>query len=268
MRIDNRPTVTGREIGLKSAMDANHSLHHDHQSLTRDNERLQSQYAEIASLAGGLAHEIRNPLSTIALNLDLLREDLAVGDSPRERRMLQKVTTLRKQCVDLERLLTDFLQFARVGTLNQQPADLNQLVQQFIDFYQPQADDLGIEISPHLSANLPLVNIDFRLFHQVLTNLSRNAQQAMPRGGVLELQTYCRDDQVFLDIIDTGDGMSPETQSKMFDTFFSTKSEGSGLGLPTVRKIVGVHGGTIHCDSELGRGTRFSISLPVAEAPQ
>ena len=236
----------------------------DHQSLTRDNERLQSQYTEIASLAGGLAHEIRNPLSTIALNLDLLLEDLAAGESPRERRMLQKVTSLRKQCVHLERLLNDFLQFARVGSLEQQPADLNVLVQEFIDFYQPQAKELGIEISPHLAANLPPVNIDFRLFHQVLTNLSRTAQQAMQNGGVLELQTYSRGDRVMLEIIDTGEGMSPETQAKMFDTFFSTKPDGSGLGLPTVRKIVEVHGGTIQCDSEIGRGTRFSISLPVA----
>ena len=225
-------------------MDSNQSQQ-DHQSLTRDNERLQSQYTEIAKLAGGLAHEIRNPLSTIALNLDLLLEDLAVGDSPRERRMLQKVALLRKQCVHLERLLNDFLQFARVGSLEQQPADLNGLVQEFIDFYQPQAKELGIEISPHLAANLPAVNIDLQLFLQVLTNLSRNAQQAMPRGGVLELQT----------------------QEKMFDTFFSTKPGGSGLGLPTVRKIVEVHGGTIQCDSEIGRGTRFCISLPAATNP-
>lgn len=235
----------------------------DHHSLTRDNERLQSQYTQIASLAGGLAHEIRNPLSTIALNLDLLLEDLSAGDSPRERRMLQKVTGIRKQCVLLERLLNDFLQFTRVGSIEQKPSDLNTLVQEFIEFYQPQAKELAIEISPHLAANLPLVNIDVRLFLQVLTNLSRNAQEAMPKGGVLELQTYARGDRVMLDIIDSGEGMTPETQARMFDTFFSTKKDGSGLGLPTVRKIVEVHGGTILCDSEPGRGTRFSINLPV-----
>ena len=234
------------------------------ESLARDNERLQTQYAEIATLAGGLAHEIRNPLSTIALNLDLLREDLAAGESPRERRMHQKVTSLRKQCGHLERLLNDFLQFVRVGSLDTKPADLNALVHEFIEFYQPQANEQGIEISPHLAANLPPVSIDSRLFLQVLTNLARNAQQAMPRGGVLELQTYLRDQQVMLDIIDTGEGMTPETQSKMFDAFYSTKSDGSGLGLPTVRKIIEAHRGSIICESELGQGTRFSISLPAA----
>lgn len=234
------------------------------QDLVRDHERLLSQYAEIATLAGGLAHEIRNPLSTITLNLDLLLEDLAAGDSARERRMLQKVSALRKQCVQLERLLNDFLQFARVGSIEARPADLNALVEEFIEFYQPQARDLEIEISPHLAANLPAVNLDFRLFRQVLTNLSRNAQQAMPKGGVLELQTYCRGDRVILEIIDTGEGMTAETQSKMFDAFYSTKPDGSGLGLPTVRKIVEAHRGTIHCESEPGRGTRFSISLPAS----
>lgn len=235
--------------------------------LARDHERLQSQYAEIVSLAGGLAHEIRNPLSTMTLNLDLLLEDVAAAESPRERRMLQKMTAVRKQCVQLERLLNDFLQFARVGSLEKRSTDLNALVQEFIDFYQPQAKDLGIEISPHLAANLPPINIDVGLFRQVLANLSRNAQQAMPRGGVLELQTYRRDDRVMLDIIDTGEGMSHETQAKMFDAFYSTKPDGSGLGLPTVRKIVEAHGGAIHCDSEPGRGTRFSISLPAADVP-
>jgi two-component system sensor histidine kinase HydH len=238
----------------------------DHQDLARDHEKLQSQYAEIASLAGGLAHEIRNPLSTMTLNLDLLLEDVAAAESPRERRMLQKISAVRKQCVQLERLLNDFLQFARVGSLERQSTDLNALVQEFIDFYQPQAKDLGIDISPHLAANLPPLSIDVGLFRQVLANLSRNAQQAMPKGGVLELQTYCRNDRVTLDIIDTGEGMSQETQAKMFDAFYSTKPDGSGLGLPTVRKIVEAHGGTIHCDSEPGRGTRFSISLPAGNA--
>ena len=83
-------------------------------------------------------------------------------------------------------------------------------------------------------------------------------------GGVLELQAYQRDGRGLLDIIDNGKGMSPETKARMFDAFYTTKREGSGLGLPTVRKIVEAHGGTISCESEVGRGTRFSISLPAA----
>jgi signal transduction histidine kinase len=231
-------------------------------SLASDHERLRAQYAEIATLAGGLAHEIRNPLSTIGLNLDLLSEELGECDTLRDRRILNKLTVVKRQCQQLNRILDDFLQFARVGTLSLKPADLNQTVVEFIEFYTPQAAESGLDLSPHLAANLPQVNLDVNLWRQVLLNLCRNAQQAMPNGGVLELQTYQRGNQVLLEIIDNGTGMSEETQSRMFDAFYSTKRDGSGLGLPTVRKIVEAHGGTISCESEVGRGTRFSIALP------
>lgn len=235
----------------------------DLNNLADDHERLRAQYAEIATLAGGLAHEIRNPLSTIGLNLDLLSEELGECDSQRDRRILNKLNVVKRQCQQLDRILDDFLQFARVGTLTLKPADLNQTVLEFIEFYAPQAAEQGIDISPHLAANLPPVNLDVNLWRQVVVNLSRNAQQAMPQGGVLELQTYQRGDHVVLEIIDNGKGMSPETQARMFDAFYSTKKGGSGLGLPTVRKIVEAHHGTISCESEVGRGTRFSIALPV-----
>ncbi|MFO1044055.1 MAG: ATP-binding protein [Planctomycetaceae bacterium] len=235
-------------------------------SLANDHQRLQAQYAEIATLAGGLAHEIRNPLSTIGLNLDLLSEELGECDSPRDRRILNKLTMVKRQCEQLNRILDDFLQFARAGTLKLSTADLNQSVAEFIEFYAPQAAEQGIDISPHLAANLAPVKLDVNLWRQVLMNLSRNAQQAMLNGGVLELQTYERDGKVMLDIIDNGRGMTAETQSRMFDAFYSTKRAGSGLGLPTVKKIVEAHGGSITCESEVGRGTRFSIALPPADS--
>lgn len=231
-----------------------------------DPHRLRAQYAEIATLAGGLAHEIRNPLSTIGLNLDLLSEELRECDSQRDRRMLNKLTVVKRQCEQLNRILDDFLQFARVGTLSPVPTELNRTVAEFVEFYAPQAAEQGIDISPHLAANLPPVRLDVNLWRQVLMNLSRNAQQAMPNGGVLELQTYQRDGTVVLEIIDNGGGMNPETQARMFEAFYSTKRDGSGLGLPTVRKIVEAHGGTISCESEVGRGTRFSIALPAVAA--
>jgi signal transduction histidine kinase len=98
----------------------------------------------------------------------------------------------------------------------------------------------------------------------MLLNLARNAQQAMPAGGLIELQTRLVDGRVQLAIIDNGAGMDETTRSKLFQTFFSTKTNGSGLGLATVRKIVEAHHGTITCDSEPGRGTRFLISFPPA----
>ena len=226
-----------------------------------ERQRLLRQYAEIATLAGGLAHEIKNPLSTMSMLLELLEEDLDQAESQRERRMLTKVQTIQKECRHLEDILNAFLKFARVGKLSLTPTDLNEVVSEFIEFFQPEAREHGIEISPHLSGDLPLVALDTSLMRQVLLNLALNAQQAMPSGGLLELQTFARDDRVFLAVIDNGQGMDENTRSRLFEVFFSTKPNGNGLGLPTVRKIVDSHRGIITCESAVGRGTRFTISL-------
>jgi two-component system, NtrC family, sensor histidine kinase HydH len=229
-----------------------------------ERQRLLAQYVEIAALAGGLAHEIKNPLSTIGLNIELLVEDLAGAESPRDRRMLKKIEVVQRECRRLQSILDDFLKFARVGELHAEACDLNRIVTEFIEFYRPQAAECGIEISPHLAPDLPPVRLDAALFRQVLLNLALNAQQAMPKGGLLEVQTRFRDGNIQLEMIDNGSGMEPRTLEKIFEVFFSTKSGGSGLGLPTVRKIVAAHGGRIEVDSAPGRGTRFSILLPPA----
>lgn len=233
-----------------------------------ERQRLLAQYAEIATLAGGLAHEIKNPLSTIAMNLELLTEDLGPIESPRERRMLSKIETVQRACKSLQNILDDFLQFARAGELNLESEDLNAVVREFIDLFRPTAQGKNLEISPHLATDLPRTRMDRVLFNQVLLNLALNAQQAMPQGGLLELQTSTSDGLVRLDLIDNGCGMDDRTMSKMFQIFFSTKHNGSGLGLPTVKKIVEAHGGTIGCQSALGKGTRFTILLPPAPAAE
>ena len=228
----------------------------------QERQRLLAQYAEIATLAGGLAHEIKNPLSTISLNLELLLEDLAEDTSPHNHRRLTKIRNVQRECGHLEDILNAFLQFARAGELELVEGDLNAIVSKFIDFYQPQAAESNIEISPHLATDLSMVLLDESLIRQVLLNLAINAQQAMPDGGLLEILTRLHEGKVCLEMIDTGLGMDERAREKMFQVFFSTKQGGSGLGLPTVRKIVEAHHGTISCDSDLGRGTRFTISLP------
>ncbi len=226
-----------------------------------ERQRLQRQYAEIATLAGGLAHEIKNPLSTMSMLLELLAEDMAGGEVQRERRMLTKVQTIQKECHHLEDILNAFLKFARVGELSLTPTELNVVVSDFVEFFRQEASEHHIEISPHLGSDLPLVALDVSLMRQVLLNLALNAQQAMPTGGLLELQTFARDGLVYLAVIDNGQGMDEKTRSRLFEVFFSTKPSGNGLGLPTVRKIVDAHHGSITCESETGRGTRFTSSF-------
>lgn len=228
-----------------------------------ERQQLLRQYAEIATLAGGLAHEIKNPLGTISMNLELLVEDLQEGDSPRDRRMLRKVQVIQKQCEHLLEILDDFLKFARVGQLETTSTDLNQVVRDFIVFFEPQALAAHVELSPHLATDLPKVQVDVSLIRQVLMNLALNALQAMPHGGLLELQTTVSSKGMLeLHLIDNGTGMDDRTLGKIFDVFFSTKPGGSGLGLPTVRKIIEAHGGDLTVQSAPGKGTRFTISLP------
>ncbi|MSR59912.1 MAG: two-component sensor histidine kinase [Planctomycetaceae bacterium] len=230
-----------------------------------ERQRLVAQNAEIAALAGGLAHEVRNPLSSISLNLDLLAEEVQGSQTPSEHRMLQKIRVVQRECQRLESILNAFLGFARLGEIEPVECDLNQAVRNFMEFYQPECAAASIEISPHLAPDLPPVRLDQALFRQALLNLALNARQAMPGGGLLELQTRARDGWVELDLIDNGCGMDESTLARIFDGFFSTKPAGSGLGLPTVRRIIEAHGGRITVESAIGRGTRFTISLLPAD---
>jgi two-component system sensor histidine kinase HydH len=227
---------------------------------------LERQYREIAALAGGLAHEIRNPLSTISLNLDLLMEDLAGMQGPVAQRMQRKLSTIQKECEHLDCILEAFLQFARAGELTLEPCDVGDFIRKFLEFYRPEAERHGIDIRLHVAGNLPVVQLDTRMMRQVLSNLVRNSQQAMPNGGLIEIQAYQAGTQVRIEIIDNGCGIPAPVMEKIFQLFYSTKPSGNGLGLPTVRKIMEVHGGGIECDSTPGRGTKMTLILPVKES--
>lgn len=256
-------TVNGASAVNGTATRNGHAVNSVPVSAAAPEATWKEQFAEIATLAGGLAHEVRNPLSSIKLNLELLQEELDGDDcSPRDRRNRQRVQKVLHECSRLDQLLNDFLQFARAHAPQCESTSLNDEVREFLDFLAPLANDSRVEVRPHLAAQLPLVALDRRQFWQVLQNLCRNALQAMPNGGCLELLTYADAGMVVLEIIDNGAGMDEKTQSRMFDTFFSTKPGGSGLGLPTVKRILEAHGGTITCESALGAGTRFRLQLP------
>jgi signal transduction histidine kinase len=227
------------------------------------NQKLVDQYTEIARLAGGLAHEIKNPLSTIRLNMELLAEDFGDSENPRDRRALAKVKVVERECQRLQELLDNFLDFAKVRRLKLEPSNLNQQVKRVLDFFKPKAKEAGIEVIDYLTSDLPTVLLDREAFHGALLNLVLNAEQAMPDGGQLVVRTSATGDGVALDLIDTGCGMDENTRRQIFDAFFSTKRGGSGLGLPTARKIIEAHGGQIRVQSETGRGTQFTIKLAV-----
>jgi signal transduction histidine kinase len=224
-------------------------------------------YAELAELAGGFIHEIKNHLSTLGLNLQLLAEDFQQPQTHRERRALERVSRLQGECQRLVEVSNDFLRFARVKDLELAPANLAGLVEELVDFFMPMARQSGIDIKSYLPADLPPVSLNKDLFRQALLNLMLNAQQAMPEGGQLTIQAALEPEGVCLSLIDTGKGMTADATHKAFRPFFSTKPGGTGLGLATTRKIVEAHGGSIVLQSEVGRGTKVSIRLPLA-APE
>ena len=228
---------------------------------------LDPQYAQLAELAGGFIHEIKNHLSTLGLNLQLLAEDFADPQSQRERRALERVNRLKGECQRLVDVSNDFLRFARVQEVERTPADLSVVVEEVVDFFDPTARAANIEVKSYLPADLPPVALDADLFKQALLNLLLNAQQAMPDGGEVTLQAARENGTVCLNVIDAGKGMTPEVAAKVFRPFFSTRPGGTGLGLATTRKIVEAHGGTIEVQSEVGRGSKFTIRLPAAVTP-
>jgi signal transduction histidine kinase len=234
-----------------------------------DQDRSRAEtYAEFAALVGGLAHEIRNPLSTIRLNMELLAEDFESTDpaSPtkqRDRRAKAKIDLVRQECDRLQKLLGDFLDFARQESLTLEPGSLNAEIEQLLDFFSIRAKEAGVEIVRYLDPELPAVRLDRETFRSAVLNLLINAVQAMEgAGGQLVVRTRPAGLGVLLELIDTGPGMDAETLGKVFGAFYTTKQGGSGLGLPTARKIIEAHGGTIDVESAPGRGTKVTIWMP------
>jgi signal transduction histidine kinase len=224
--------------------------------------RLRKQFDEISQLAGALAHEIKNPLSVIGMNMELLAEDFGEPESPRDRRALAKVEIVKQQCHRLQTLLEDFLRFARVRHLDMSAGSLNERIERVLSLYEPQAVEQGVEIIRYLDADLPLIRMDEQTLEAALVNLIKNAIEAMPNGGQLTVRTRLTRTGVALDLIDTGVGMDQTTAMHMFEAFYSTKDGGSGLGLPTARKGIEAHGGRIDVQSAVGRGTQFTLEFP------
>ncbi len=228
-----------------------------------DIDPIRAQYEELAELAGSLAHEIKNPLSVIHMNIDLLSEDLGEIDSPISRRSQERVDIVRGQCERMEALLRDFLRYARLRDIDLLPGNLNDQIEIVLRAYQAQADADGIDIVRLLDPDLPAILLHSDSLQAALMNLVKNALEAMERDDRLSVRTYSTRTGVALELIDTGSGVDDNTVLHMFEPFYSTKEGGSGLGLPTARKIIEAHGGRISVQSELRVGTKFVLEFPV-----
>jgi signal transduction histidine kinase len=219
----------------------------------------------LARLAGGLAHELKNPLSTIGLHLALLREDWQEEDGQKARRTVKTVDTLKHEVERLNGILEDFLRFARTDSLETRLGSLNQVVEQVQGFAAPEAERLGISLQTYLDLEMPEILLDSGRLRQALLNLVINARQALEeRGaGTIALITRREGGQAVVEVVDDGPGMDEQTLERCFEVYFSTKSSGSGLGMATVRRIVEAHGGKLYLQSAPGKGTRVMLRLPL-----
>ncbi|MHC4130103.1 MAG: sensor histidine kinase [Planctomycetota bacterium] len=236
-----------------------------------DSERM----AELGSMTAGLAHEIKNPLSTVGLNAQLLAEginDARMPDDERER-LLRRLDSLSREAERLRAILTDFLQFAGRVKLDARPRDLVRIVNDLRDFFHPQCDQNRIVLRTNLPEQPVAVHVDESLFKQALLNLMINATQAMADGAVessdqaairgeLILKVEADDAEARIHVIDTGPGIEPGRLKRIFHPYVSHTAGGTGLGLSTARRIIEEHGGSLVAHSDMGRGSDFVIHLP------
>ena len=210
-----------------------------------------------------MAHEIRSPLSTIRLTMEVMAEDLQDPQTPKERRDRDMINTVIRQCHRLETMLAQFMKYAKATEIEPVPMDLNAEVQAVLQFYQEKAKAKNIEIVAYLTPNLPRVLLDGNAFETVLWNLINNADAAMEDGGQLIVRTYLIPGGVALELIDNGCGMDATTLERLYDPYYTTKKHGFGLGLPIVKRIVDSHHATIDVQSALRHGTKFTLRFPV-----
>jgi len=225
---------------------------------------------QLGRLTGTLAHEIKNPLSTIQINLKLAIEELRAAkqeqgrsDSTAVDRALRKIGIIQKEADRLEQILGSFLHYIDKTQLQPESVDINSVVSDMVDFYSPQARSHSIRIRTGQYKGALVCRVDPHMLKQVVLNLFINAQQAMEKGGELLIRTGIKDDFAQINISDTGCGIEPERLEKIFDAYYSSRPDGSGLGLAAAKKIVEAHKGRISVRSEPGTGTSFTIELPV-----
>ena len=228
----------------------------------RQSERL----AELGTLTGGLAHEIKNPLSTVQLNLQLLGEDLD-GRDPHQKRVIHRLQVVQRETGRLRETLDDFLKYAGKMELERRPTDLHELLEELADFFAPQAQLNRVRVRVVPAADGPvLASADPKLVQQAVLNLMLNAVQAMgPRGGgELILSAGAEDGMTRVDVIDTAGGIAADAVPHLFDAYYSTKKGGTGLGLAISRRVAREHGGDLTVTTEVGKGSDFRLTLPAA----
>lgn len=228
--------------------------------------RRSESLASMTTMAAGIAHEIKNPLAAMKIHLQLLRKAFRSKGSLTEEMAERYLSVLDEEIDHLNTIAVDFLFAVRPMDIELMLGSINDVIMDLVTFLSPEANEKRIEVRPDLEKFLPRVELDARYMRQSLLNIVENAFSAMPGGGTLTISTKLTGDYVTLCIRDTGTGIDPEHLEKIFEPYFTTKASGTGLGLTVVYKVIKEHHGDIFVSSEMGKGTVFTIKLPVPQS--
>ena len=221
--------------------------------------------ASLTTLAAGVAHEIKNPLGSMGIHLQLIQKKISGKDCIEARDIDQHLGVINEEVDRLNRIVVDFLFAVKPMDTVLEDGDVNRVIEELLQFVHPELDQAGVTIDARLSPALPLLRIDARYVKQALLNLIKNAMAAMPAGGALRIESLRAGDEVLVRLSDTGSGISDEIMDKIFEPYFTTKPFGTGLGLTIVFKIVKEHFGDISVASRVGEGTTVTLALPVPQ---
>ncbi|MFW6211359.1 MAG: two-component system sensor histidine kinase NtrB [Spirochaetota bacterium] len=221
--------------------------------------------ASLTTLAAGVAHEIKNPLGSIGIHMQLIQKTVSALSDERTEAIEEYIGVVNEEVDRLNKIVVDFLFAVRPMNTNLEDEDLNPIVQDLVDFVKYELEQADISVVSELADDLPMLRLDEKYLKQAILNLVKNAIAAMPAGGELRVTTRRVGDDVELRISDTGEGIDDSVINKIFEPYFTTRDHGSGIGLTLVYKVVKEHMGDISVVSQRGKGSAFSLLFPVPQ---
>jgi PAS domain S-box-containing protein len=219
--------------------------------------------ATIGEMSAKVAHEIRNPLSSISLNTELLYDEIVNNNGEKKSDAENLIQSILSEVDTLTEMSDEYLRYARLPRLETKPASINDVLIELSKFFNKERLQRGIALKEHYAPDLPLILLDINQIKQAFLNILKNSFEAMPDGGKISISTRLKDNNIVVSITDTGSGINKEDVQRVFDPFYSAKVNGTGLGLALTMKTVEGHRGEIICKSTIDKGTTMVIVFPV-----